>query len=74
MCSLLSHLLFILSLVEMTAYAKYVNQGATPYTSYSGFTMATRSSHDIYKDEPCEAFGYYARIYQETGQCAFQKE
>lgn len=60
--------------VEMTAYAKYVNQGVTPYQSYSGFTMATRSSHDLYKVYPCEAFGYYARIYQETGQCSFQKE
>lgn len=31
-----------------------------------------RSNHDEYS--PCDAFGYYARIYQETGECAFQKE
>mmetsp|Transcript_53989 Transcript_53989/g.114685 ORF Transcript_53989/g.114685 Transcript_53989/m.114685 type:complete len:441 (+) Transcript_53989:89-1411(+) len=60
--------------VEITAYGKYVDQGAEPFKSYSGLTLVTRSNHDNYGDSPCDAFGYYARIYQESGECAFQKE
>lgn len=60
--------------VVITAYAKYVDQGAQPYKSYSGLTIATRTKHDNYQNDPCDAFGYYARIYQESGECSFQKE
>lgn len=58
--------------VEITAYGKYVNTGVG--RSYSGLTLVTRSNHDEYKADGCEAFGYYARVYQDTGECAFQKE
>jgi hypothetical protein len=60
--------------VEITAYGKYVNQGKAPFKSYSGLTLVTRSNHDEYASDGCSAFSYYARIYQETGECAFQKE
>ena len=58
--------------VEMTAYGNYVDVGSSPM-AYAGLTMGTRTNHDIYKDDACGAFGYYARIYQDTGECAFQK-
>jgi len=58
--------------VEITAYGKYVNRGVSK--SYSGLTFATRSNHDEYASNGCSAFGYYARIYENTGECAIQKE
>jgi hypothetical protein len=58
--------------VEMTAYGRFVIDGN--FLSYSGLTMAARSNHDLYKEDGCEALGYYARIYKYTGECAFQKE
>ena len=58
--------------VEMTAYCKYVSVGDS--YSYSGCTMVARSNHDTSPDGPCGAFGYYARLYQGSGECAFQKE
>ena len=57
---------------EITAYGKYVEKGTSK--SYSGLTIVTRSNHDLYSTDGCSAFGYYARIYQSTGECAFQKE
>lgn len=60
--------------VEITAYGKYVDQGTAPFKSYSGLTLVTRSNHDAYASDGCSAFSYYARIYQESGECAFQKE
>ena len=59
--------------VEFTGYATWISDGEK-LSSVSGFTMAARSSHDLYADDGCEAFGYYARIYRDTGECAFQKE
>ena len=58
--------------VEMTGYAKWVNDG-TP-SSLSGFTMVARSNHDVYEEDACEAAGYYAKIYRNNGECSFQKE
>mmetsp|Transcript_12499 Transcript_12499/g.18346 ORF Transcript_12499/g.18346 Transcript_12499/m.18346 type:complete len:498 (+) Transcript_12499:91-1584(+) len=60
--------------VEFTAYGNYIALGTLPIKSYAGLTLVARSNHDAYANAPCEAFGYYARIYQETGECAFQKE
>ena len=54
-------------------YGKYEDQGMEAFKSYSGLTLATQSDNDNYKDVPCNTFGYYARIYQESGECAFQK-
>jgi hypothetical protein len=58
--------------VEMTAYGRFAIDGI--FKDYSGLTMAARSNHDLYKDDGCQALGYYARIYKITGECAFQKE
>ncbi len=60
--------------VEFIAYGKLVEKGGTPYKSYAGMTLVARTNHNNYASEPCDAFGYYARIYQETGECSFQKE
>lgn len=60
--------------IEFTVYGKLVNKGIEPYKSFAGLTLAARTNHDNYKNEPCDAFGYYARIYQESGECSFQKE
>eukprot|EP00547_Thalassionema_nitzschioides_P010735 CAMPEP_0194261354 /NCGR_PEP_ID=MMETSP0158-20130606/45983_1 /TAXON_ID=33649 /ORGANISM="Thalassionema nitzschioides, Strain L26-B" /LENGTH=604 /DNA_ID=CAMNT_0039001473 /DNA_START=183 /DNA_END=1997 /DNA_ORIENTATION=+ len=59
--------------VEFTAYGTYITLG-NGGKSYSGLTLAARSNHDNYSTDPCDAAGYYARIYQNTGECAFQKE
>lgn len=58
--------------VQVTAYARYLALGTSK--SFSGFTMAARSNHDAFRVDACQALGYYARIYQETGECSFQKE
>lgn len=58
--------------VEIVAYGNYKNKGSVK--SYSGLTLVARSNHDNYKNDGCDAFSYYARIYLETGECAFQKE
>ena len=61
--------------VELTVYAKRVSDGNLK--SYSGFTLVARTSHDLYKTQPCEALSYYARIYfkgSSNGRAAFQKE
>ena len=56
--------------VEMTAYGKFENFGTLK--SYSGLTMAVRTSHALYKEDGCKAAGYYARIYALTGEASFQ--
>jgi hypothetical protein len=56
--------------VEFIAYGKYMGKGSVK--SYSGLTLVARSNHDTYNG--CDAFGYYARIYLNSGECAFQKE
>lgn len=66
--------------VEMTAFGKYEEQGAEPLKVWSGLTMATRMNHayesltNHHAESPCDAFGYFARIYQESGECSFQKK
>jgi len=58
--------------VEFTAYGKYVRD-INPL-SYSGLTLVARSGHATYASDPCSAAGYYARIYADSGEVAFQKE
>lgn len=58
--------------VEFTGYATWMADGKL--NSASGFTLGARSSHDLYRDDGCEAFGYYAKIYRQTSECAFLKE
>lgn len=58
--------------VEMTVYARRVlDSSIKPHT---GFTLVARTNHDLYKEDPCQALGYHARIHFETGEAAFQKE
>jgi hypothetical protein len=76
--------------VELTAYGKYI-QDVGPGSSSSGLTLVARSSHSLYTNSachqtiyegqtcsPCQAIGYYARIYSDPGagkdEVAFQKE
>ena len=59
--------------VEFTTYFKM------PYSfhgraSYSGVTLVTRSNHDNYGSNPCDAASYLARINYHTGQISFEKE
>lgn len=56
--------------VEFVAYGKYQSFGSLK--SSSGLTMAARTSHSRYKVDGCDAAGYYARIYAQTGEASFQ--
>eukprot|EP00521_Asterionellopsis_glacialis_P006029 CAMPEP_0195281954 /NCGR_PEP_ID=MMETSP0707-20130614/1047_1 /TAXON_ID=33640 /ORGANISM="Asterionellopsis glacialis, Strain CCMP134" /LENGTH=868 /DNA_ID=CAMNT_0040340893 /DNA_START=141 /DNA_END=2744 /DNA_ORIENTATION=- len=58
--------------VEFTAYGKYVRD-INPLP-YSGLTLVARSGHATSYLNPCDAAGYYARIYANSGEVAFQKE
>ena len=77
--------------VELTAYGKYIGDGSVGSLSYSGLTLVARSSHSLYSQSacrqdiytgytcsPCNAAGYYARIYRHPGtnedEIMFQKE
>ena len=57
---------------EFTGYVTWMQDGEIDVAS--GFTMAARSSHDLYLQDGCEAFGYYAKIWRTTRECGFQKE
>lgn len=57
--------------VEVTAYAKRGSE--TGYKSYQGMVIVARSRHRDYKDDYCQARGYYFRLYN-TGQACFLKE
>ena len=57
--------------VEISAYGKYVETGSSK--SYSGLTIVTRSNHDLYSTDGCSALGYYARVYESTGECASRR-
>lgn len=56
--------------VEFVAYGKVGSFGELK--SYSGLTLVARSEHGSYGDNGCNAAGYYARIYAETGEASFQ--
>jgi hypothetical protein len=61
--------------VEFTAYANWKSDGSE--TSNAGFTMVARTNHFQYKDNGCNAPGYYVRIWEGSdreGQISFQKE
>ena len=67
--------------VEITGYATWNTDGTDPdptdgtgLSNVSGFHLAARSSHDLYGTDGCEAFGYYALLRRNTGQCTFSKE
>ncbi|KAJ0399988.1 hypothetical protein P43SY_006241 [Pythium insidiosum] len=59
--------------VEMIAYARLTDPKAT-FNDIAGVTMVTRSNHAQSDKDPCQALGYYSRIYFSTGEFAFQKE
>jgi hypothetical protein len=61
--------------VEFTAYANWKSDGGE--TSNAGFTMVARTNHFQYKDNGCNAPGYYVRIWEgngREGEISFQKE
>jgi hypothetical protein len=61
--------------VEFTAYANWNSDGSE--TSNAGFTMIARTNHFQYKDDGCNAPGYYIRIWEgdaREGEISFQKE
>ncbi|GLE01885.1 hypothetical protein PINS_up010723 [Pythium insidiosum] len=59
--------------VEMVAYARLTDTKSS-FKDIAGMTMVTRSNHAQSKRDPCQALGYYSRIYFGTGEFAFQKE
>ena len=59
--------------VEFEAYFK-LNKWKNNRPKYnSGFTLVTLSNHDKYKINPCEARGYYMRLWAD-GRFGFQQE
>lgn len=67
--------------VEITGYATWLTDGTDPdpndttgLSNVSGFHLAARTDHDLYKEDGCEAFGYYAILRRNSGACSFSKE
>ena len=61
--------------VELTAYASLSpNTDLSAIPSYAGITFATRSNHHDYTNNPCNARGYYGKLWFSTGEVGVQKE
>jgi hypothetical protein len=62
--------------VEFTAYAIWTSDGGE--TSNAGFTMYGRSDHFKFKEDGCNAVGYYVKIWERgndrAGRIGFSKE
>ncbi|TMW68897.1 hypothetical protein Poli38472_001053 [Pythium oligandrum] len=58
--------------VEMISYGRLKSK--KKFKDLAGMTMVTRSNHGDFGNDPCQAMGYYSRIYFNTGEFAFQKE
>lgn len=61
--------------VEFTAYARLnPTFDFSKLSSVSGITLATRNKHDNYVENPCDAHGYYGKLWMQPGTVGIQKE
>ena len=60
--------------IDMSAYGKVVREDSSYPKGAFRFAFGARSNHGSYLDNECDAFGYRADIYWQTGELSFSKE
>ena len=60
--------------IDMSAYGKVVREDSSYPEAGFRFAFGARTNHASFIGNECEAFGYYANLYWQTGELAFSKE